>query len=92
MNIRAKFNCNNVVEVRQKTWNTETAAFNDQESKVAESVSMFPVYDSNPESPNYKWSAATPSGKLELYISNPEAWGSFKPQSTYYLDITEAVD
>ena len=39
---------------------------------------------------NEAWSQWTPSGKLELTITNPDAAGFFAPGKTVYLGITEA--
>lgn len=36
-------------------------------------VTLTPVYSSDPQSPNYTWSKATPNGKIELTITNPNA-------------------
>lgn len=43
-------------------------------------------------SANAAWSKATPSGKLEMHISNPDAQGRFEPGRFYFLDITEATE
>lgn len=53
--------------------------------KSAEVVSLKPVYSSDPASENYSFSQATPSGSMELLVSNPDAWGM---SGTYTLDIT----
>jgi hypothetical protein len=37
-------------------------------------VVLNPVYSSDPESPNYSYSKATPSGELKLTITNPKAF------------------
>ena len=53
-----------------------------------ETVSLFPVYAS--DGPNLAWSKATPCGKLDMTISNPDAQGKFVPGEEYFLDLTEA--
>ena len=53
----------------------------------AEEVILRPEYDPNdPE--DTRFSAATPSGKMEIMISNPALLGMFKPGQFYYLDLT----
>jgi hypothetical protein len=39
---------------------------------------------------NKPWSTYTPSGTVEMTISNPGAQGRFKPGACYYLDFSEA--
>lgn len=53
-----------------------------------ENVECTPVLSGSEE--NKSFSAATPSGKLELMITNPEAYGSFVPGRSYYVTIDEA--
>ncbi|HLJ82331.1 MAG TPA: hypothetical protein VKT52_12640 [Ktedonobacterales bacterium] len=55
-----------------------------------EIVRMQPVYDADPAGANHDWSAATPAGKLELYITNPAAQGHFATDSEYFVDISPA--
>jgi hypothetical protein len=69
-------------------------------SVVAESgirkVTLNPVYDSNPASPNFRWSDATPSGEITLTITNPSAFNQFTEGQHYFADFeqcaAEAVD
>ncbi len=56
----------------------------------SETVSMIPVYSTDPEHENKKFWDATPSGKLDLYIQNPAAFGIFHQGQEYYLDFTKA--
>jgi hypothetical protein len=44
-----------------------------------------PVYDANPESPNFEWSQATPSGYIELTITNEAAFSAFEVNTEYLL-------
>jgi hypothetical protein len=44
-----------------------------------------PVYDADPESPNFEWSQATPSGYLELVITNEAAFAAFEVNGEYLL-------
>lgn len=41
---------------------------------------------------NKSFSQFTPSGLLEMHVTNPAAHGFFKPGHSYYLDITEAAE
>jgi hypothetical protein len=39
---------------------------------------------------NEQWAKATPSGTLNMFISNPEAADQFQPEKDYYLTFEEA--
>jgi hypothetical protein len=41
---------------------------------------------------NKQWSDATPSGRLEMTLSNAASHGHFGPGKSYYLDIIEATE
>lgn len=56
----------------------------------AERPKMSPVTGGSPEDNSF--SQATPSGSLELYISNPAALGFFKPGKKYHVTFTEAAE
>lgn len=75
--IRAKFRCH-IIRKFEAT----------QYSKASERVSLHPVYDSNPEHENHKWSEATPSGEIEMSITNPDACGKFEEGKEYFVDFT----
>ena len=47
------------------------------------------VDDGTPE--NERYHTATPSGSLEIAISNPAVRDFLKPEHYYYLDFTEAA-
>lgn len=53
-----------------------------------EVVTLQPVYSDKKDSPNYTWSQATPSGKLEMTITNPNAMGAFVPGQEYDILFT----
>jgi hypothetical protein len=59
-------------------------------------VVLNPVYDSNRESPNFRWSQATPSGEIKLTITNPGAFDQFVEGQHYFADFepcaAEAID
>jgi hypothetical protein len=57
----------------------------------AETVLMRPVTpDKDPMGENQKFWNATPSGEIKMTITNPEAWGSFRPGMECYVDFTPA--
>lgn len=56
-------------------------------------ISLTPVYSNNPEHPNRKFWEATPTGKVDVYITKQEAFDYFATQmgKEFYVDFT-AVD
>ena len=52
-------------------------------------VHMAPVVGNGGEE-NKSFSEATPSGQLELIITNPGVIGTILPGRSYYIDITAA--
>lgn len=55
-----------------------------------ESIVLQAVTDNDtPE--NERYHTATPSGKVEMGISNPAVLGFFTPGKSYYVDFTEAA-
>jgi len=59
----------------------------DASGRSQENVQLFPVYSDDPESTNRAWAVATPSGNLQLTISNPHAQGRIKQGQEYYVFI-----
>lgn len=55
-------------------------------------VELSPVYSSDKSSPNYSWSQATPSGKMEMTITNPGAFGQFKPGMVFDIAMTAQAE
>ncbi len=53
-------------------------------------VVLHPVYGDNPENKAF-WSA-TPSGKIDLNITNPEAAKQFVVGAEYYVNFTKVGD
>lgn len=51
-------------------------------------VFLHPIYDNDPKSPNHSFSKATPQGKVQLMITNPDAFNQFEPQAIYDVDFT----
>lgn len=50
-----------------------------------ERVTLQAVYSSDPTSPNYSYSVATPAANLDMYIQNPKAMGQLKLGNVYDL-------
>jgi len=73
--VRAKFKCERVEK-----------GFSGDDPYV--SVHFGAVIDDGPE--NKSWSKWTPSGQLQMTISNPNLIDHFVPGKEYFLDITEA--
>lgn len=53
-------------------------------------VKMSPVYAE--DGPNKSWSEATPSGKIEMTITNPAAVDFFEAGQEYLLAFTKAEE
>lgn len=81
--VRAKFRVHNIST-------HELPSADGTKTKYSERVQMSPVYSSDPESENYTFSKATPSGAIELNITNPDAFGAFVEGQEYYIDFTPA--
>lgn len=57
----------------------------------SEHVVLSPVYkDADPEGENTKFWNATPAGQIDIYISNPEAFGKLEKGHAFYVDFTAA--
>lgn len=83
MSVRAKFRCS------QKT--ITDAGWRSPDGKKAppvEAVVLVPVSGDSPE--NKTWSMHTPSGRLEMSITNPEALNQFELGLEYFVDFTPA--
>lgn len=56
--------------------------------RTQETVTLRAVVDGSDENKSFsKW---TPFGELKIAITNPDAFGFFKPGKSYYLDMQEA--
>ena len=55
-------------------------------------VELNAVYSHDRNSEDNQFSSATPSGKLEMMVSNPDAADFLKPGKSYYLDFTECPE
>lgn len=61
-----------------------------EKTEWAETVKFAAVYSENNSEDN-TFAAATPSGILELTVTNKSVHGHFQPGRKYYVDITEAT-
>jgi hypothetical protein len=48
-------------------------------------VTLSAVYSSDPTTPNYSFSQATPTANLTMYINNPDAFAFFEGGGEYLL-------
>ena len=78
--VRAKFRCT------EKTSSTTTDAYGEPKPVDQERVKLQAVMGPG----NEEWSRWTPSGTLELNISNPAALEQFKVGQDYFIDFTPA--
>ena len=63
--------------------------YSEQDAEGPRVVRFTPVWDPDPSSPNHEWSQATPSGYMELYITNPGAYGTFTVGAEYMISFEE---
>jgi hypothetical protein len=78
MSVRAKFKC----------WSIQHTYSHSPDASAAQ-VTLTPVYGDSEE--NKTWSQHTPSGKIEMLITNPSAIASFELGKDYYVDFTPAA-
>jgi len=76
MSVRAKMQC-----IKR----SETANMGSKEAWGVE-VMLQPVYAE--DGPNKSWSTATPSGQVQMTITNPEAFKQFEIGKCYYVDFS----
>jgi hypothetical protein len=58
-------------------------------SVMSQIVKLNPVYENNPDHPNYEFWKATPTGSMEMTINNPAAFGYFVPGKKYLLSFEQ---
>jgi len=75
MSVRAKFKC-------------YSKEMKEQGAAPAAALTFYASYGEGED--NKDWSKWTPSGTLQMTISNPAAFDWFEPGKEYYLDFTEA--
>jgi hypothetical protein len=59
-------------------------------SVMSQIVRLNPVYENNPDHPNYEFWKATPTGSMEMTINNPSAFDAFVPGGKYLLTFERA--
>lgn len=57
---------------------------------IVKMAPVFGAYGDGDEEANKSWSKWTPSGSLEMAITNPEAIAKFEIGKSYFLDFTPA--
>lgn len=77
MTVRAKF----YVTAINHRFTNDAGACNAQ-------ICLEPVYVSGKGDDNESWSKYTPSGKLEMTVTNPAAVAQFELGKAYYIDFT----
>jgi len=83
MGVRAKMRC---IEVSDRTSITGKAV----ETKF---IRLQPVYGSDEnDKANKEWSRWTPSGELQMTVTNPDAFNQFKLGVCYYVDLNEVIE
>lgn len=60
------------------------------ETDYCRRVKLGAVYGSPDRPDNASWSKATPSGSIELSITNPDAYEQFKVGAEFFVDFTPA--
>lgn len=55
-------------------------------------VTLQPVYGGGDDDANKQWSKWTPSGQLQLSITNPLIFPELVPGRTFYVDFTPTED
>lgn len=76
------------VTARMQVWNVIKYNGNDG-AQSYEDITLHPVYSSDPNHPNYSFSQATPSGQVQMHISNPGAFGFFELHKEYDIEFKE---
>ncbi|MEK7178560.1 MAG: hypothetical protein AAB721_02820 [Patescibacteria group bacterium] len=84
MAVRAKMRCTHRQEYTEGGHSDKLSGVN---------VTLQPVYASGPDDKaNTEWSKWTPSGQLQMTITNPAAYEQFQLGKAYYVDLTPADD
>jgi len=87
MRTRCKFRVQDVNSKSHPLLNSSELEANGGIQKYAQNVTLAAQYDTE-KTEDVSFAAATPSGKLEIYVSNPAVVGTFEPGKDYYLDLT----
>lgn len=82
--------------MRAKVQVTEVKEFTEEGKREtsAEKLSFSPVaadsFDANGVSEDNDFARWTPTGLVELYVTNPTLFGKFKVNAKFYIDFTPA--
>lgn len=58
----------------------------------SEKVKLSAVYGGEKNSEDNTYSAATPTGSIEMEITNKSLWGNIDPGRKFYVDFTPAIE
>lgn len=75
-------------QVRAKFYVTGVFPFPAEGEKSQETVQLQAVTSGSEDDPNKSWSKWTPSGQLQMTITNPAVFGAFVEGEEYYLDFS----
>lgn len=92
MAVRAKFKVDSFEVHQQSRQKDKTKGWDSENLEMVEvkTIKMSPVWQAAPNDENSKFWDATPVGKLELGMINPEAHKQFELGKEYYVDFTPA--
>lgn len=65
-----------------------TRHINEKGAVEAETLELYVVTDGSPE--DKAWSLAPPSANLKMYITNPDAFGTFPRGARVFVNLTPA--
>ena len=83
--IRAKFQVDEITRTASSKYNNETRKSDPCELHT---LKMSPVRPGDEDSENKAFWDATPSGKLELMMVNPETVAGINPGDEFYVELT----
>lgn len=66
--------------------------FDGQPTHLSATVKLNAAYSPDPNTENYSFWNATPSGTATLYLYGENAYDAYKPGSFWYIDIWESED
>lgn len=70
----------------------DTFADEQKKTRIAQNVSMRPVYGTDPGDENTTFWNATPAGSIQLFITNNAVFGQFQAGREYYVEFRPAPD
>ena len=76
-------------KMRAKMQIRSVKIFESSEKLKLECVSRV-IFGSHGENEDNTFACYTPSGSMELTVTNPDLLGKFKPGQKFYLDFTES--